>query len=89
MNTINTECRECSGTGLYSGFMEGNGQAVICVRCSGTGCQTISYKPFAGRKRRNGIKEIRYGSGMILDDTTRTKWMSYEDFTKAIPAPKV
>lgn len=55
---IDTECDSCSGTGLYSGFAEPKGKAVVCHGCSGTGCNTISYLPFTGRKRKRGIREV-------------------------------
>lgn len=85
MNVI-CECGECGGTGLYHGFMEGPGEYVICVRCRGTGKRELSYKPFTGRKNKNGVQKIRPGSGMIMDDPSKAKWMSYDEFRKKIPA---
>lgn len=79
-NTIRTECGDCGGTGLYCGFMEAKGEAVVCVRCGGTGCRTISYKNFGGRKPRRGIKKVRFGSGLILDNPGKDNWMTYEEF---------
>jgi len=86
--TLKTECKACSGTGLYVGFMEGKGQAVICVGCTGTGCREIEVKKYAGRKPRSGITKIRGGSGTILDDASNAKWYSYREFETKIPAPK-
>jgi len=36
--TVNEICDECDGTGLYIGFGEQDGAAVVCHRCGGTGC---------------------------------------------------
>jgi hypothetical protein len=79
------ECDECGGTGLYHGFMEAPGEYVICVRCGGTGKRELSYKPFTGRKRRNGVQKVRAGSGTILDGPGKSKWVSYTEFQKMIP----
>lgn len=82
--SIRTECPACNGTGLYVGFAEAKGEAVVCVNCSGTGCRTISYKPFGGRKRRNGIEKIRFGSGLIIDNPTKSSWMTYDQFKEKV-----
>lgn len=88
VTTIKTECAACKSTGLYVGFAEAKGEAVVCVSCEGTGCRTVSYTPFAGRRRRNGIEKIRYGSGTILDDPRKAKWMTYNEFraTEKVPS---
>lgn len=54
------ECHSCGGTGLYSGFAERDGCAVVCVTCKGTGCEKISinYTPFEKRKERRDIKRV-------------------------------
>ncbi|GAH55007.1 unnamed protein product, partial [marine sediment metagenome] len=31
------ECNDCKGTGLYTGMAEGDGFAVVCHACNGTG----------------------------------------------------
>jgi hypothetical protein len=85
-NTIRTQCSDCGGTGLYSGFMEAKGEAVVCVRCGGSGCRTINYTPFQGRKRRNGITKVRYGSGLILDNPGKDAWMTYDEFKTKVKA---
>jgi len=82
---ITAECEPCGGTGLYSGFMEGPGRAVVCTRCGGSGAQKLSIKPFQGRRTRRGIKEIRFGSGLIVDNPRRGEWMSYAEFKKLVP----
>ena len=86
---VTVECDSCSGSGLYQGFMEGKGRAVVCTSCGGEGRQKISFKPFTGRRKRRGIKEIRFGSGLIIDAPSDKAWFSYAEFEKAVPAPKV
>jgi DnaJ-class molecular chaperone len=80
MNKIECECSECGGTGLYHGFMEQQGEYVVCVRCGGTGKRTISYKPFTKRNRRNNVSRVRFGS----DDVKKDQWVSYKDFLNKI-----
>jgi len=54
------QCDECKGTGLYVGFAEKNGFAVVCHSCKGTGKthKKIEYDDFDGRKDREGIKRV-------------------------------
>ena len=85
MIKLTVECADCGGTGLYRGFMEREGEAVICIRCGGKGSQTLAFREFTGRKRKNGVQKIRSGSGTILDNPQGAKWISYEEFRKLIP----
>jgi hypothetical protein len=64
--TVKAECGECRGTGLYSGFAEPKGVAVICLRCAGTGCMDLKYTPFTKRVRRQGIKYVMWSRGAFL-----------------------
>jgi len=64
--TVRTECKDCGGTGLYSGFAEPKGVAVVCVRCGGTGCAEYTYTPFVRRKGRQGIKTVRRSRGSFI-----------------------
>jgi hypothetical protein len=86
--SIVIQCPSCRGTGLYKGFMEAEGEAVICASCSGTGAQELRYEEFTGRKRKNGVRKIRAGSGTILDNPGRSAWITYEEFERKIPAGK-
>lgn len=64
MPSIRAECRSCNATGLYSGFAEPEGTAVVCSSCGGTGCQEITYKEFTKRKRKRGIRRVMTDGGL-------------------------
>lgn len=66
MITVKTECESCRGTGLYSGMCEGEGVAVICLGCNGTGCAEVAYKPFVKRRGRRDIKTVRLSRGSFI-----------------------
>lgn len=44
--TIQCQCPSCKGTGLYSGFAEPAGTAVICQECDGKGPSTVTWVPY-------------------------------------------
>jgi len=89
MKSMVIECPSCAGTGLYRGFMEAKDEAVVCVTCRGSGATTITGREYTGRKRKNGVKKIRFGSGMILDNPSKSKWMTYEEFKNSISEHEV
>lgn len=66
MEKIKTECNECKGTGLYVGCSEPKGTAVVCMQCTGTGCDEINFKPFTRRKGRRGIQTVWRSSGSFV-----------------------
>jgi len=63
---VRAQCSSCNGTGVYSGFAEPKGTAVVCLTCNGTGCEKIRYTPFKGRKIRRGIQTVRRSSGTFI-----------------------
>lgn len=65
--TVKIECNACGATGLYSGFAEPRGTAVVCRECGGTGCKEISFTPFTRRKDKRGITTIRQSRGTFID----------------------
>lgn len=81
---VEAECDSCDGTGVYSGFAEPKGVAVVCLGCEGTGCRILRYKPFKHRRRRKGIKTVRLSRGtFILTGVGPTgNSISYEEFWK-------
>lgn len=57
---IEHECENCAGTGLYSGFGEQNGAAVVCHGCTGTGKVIFekTFKLFSRRQKTKGVKRV-------------------------------
>lgn len=86
---IEMQCSACNGTGIYHGMAEPKGVGVVCLRCQGTGKQTITYIPFTGRKKREDIDVVRLskGSTILSCGPTGTE-ISYQDFLNGqVPTP--
>lgn len=66
MIEVKVECSSCGGSGVYCGFAEPKGTGVVCVYCDGTGGKTISYKPFEGLKKREGVRTVRRSAGTFI-----------------------
>lgn len=79
---IKIECRSCSATGIYCGFMEGPGEGVICKDCWGRGYEMLEGTQFTARRRKKNVTKVRAGSGLILDKPDKSLWISYEEFLK-------
>jgi hypothetical protein len=90
MASVQAECSSCTGTGLYSGFCEPEGVAVICLRCGGSGAESIVYRKYERRKGRKDIKEVRRSRGTFIATGVGPTGpsMSYQEFLEAIPAAK-
>lgn len=90
-NKINytCECAECKGSGVYVGFAERDGMAVVCSKCKGTGRKdiTIEYEPFTGRKKAEGVTRVlQTNPGIqIGGDLERFGGMTYESWRTGIP----
>ncbi len=82
MEIIETECYTRDGTGLYSGMCEQKGTAVICIRCNGTGCEKICFKPFVKRRGKRGIQKVSQSFGSFIAEKTgpTNKWITYKEF---------
>lgn len=52
MKKLKIYCRRCGGTGLYSGFAEPEGVAVICLGCDGSGAEERGSKSSSRASRR-------------------------------------
>jgi hypothetical protein len=63
---IKIECRSCRATGLYCGFAEPEGTAVVCMGCGGSGAETLEYTPFTYRKGKRGIKVVSISRGRMV-----------------------
>lgn len=86
MIKIKHECESCGGTGLYCGFAEPKGTAVICLTCGGRGWVESRFKEFTGRKKRAGVKSISRSRGSLLAVAVGAVGgsMTYAEFEKAI-----
>ena len=80
-------CPSCGATGLYKGFAEAVGEAVVCLQCSGKGWKWFEYQLFEGRKKKNGIEIIRFSCGSFIATGVggHGKAMNYAQFEKQIP----
>jgi len=89
MIKVLSKCPSCSGTGLYEGMCEREGEPVVCINCNGTGAATISYEPYSGRVRKRGVKVVHYSKGnFILSCGAFGNGMTYEEFQRECPEPK-
>ena len=88
MLKVSAACTSCGATGLYSGMCEGQGRAVVCLDCDGTGCQVIHYRPYEGRRRKSGIKVIRQSRGRFILGPIGGggSEMTYVEFERRYPA---
>lgn len=64
--TVDAECDSCDGTGLYCGFCEPKGTAVVCLNCNGTGCMKVTYRPFVRRKGKKGVNTVSLSRGSFI-----------------------
>lgn len=82
--TVNAECDACGATGLYSGFCEAKGEAVVCIQCKGTGRMKLTYKPFTKRYGKRGIATVRRSRGGFIATGVGAVGpeISYADFQK-------
>jgi hypothetical protein len=86
------ECTSCNGTGLYCGFAEAKGTAVICLGCNGQGWQESRFAEFTGRKKKAGVKSISRSRGGFLATGVGAVGdaMTYAEFerTRPVKAPR-
>ncbi len=74
------ECPSCKGTGLYVGMCEGDGSAVVCHNCHGTGCHHVKlqYNDFKKRISRSDVKRVyEVNPGICIGEN---KEVCLEDF---------
>lgn len=64
--TVKATCDECEGSGVYQGFAEKKGEAVVCEACDGEGCYSITYTPFKGRTKVEGVDKVYWSAGSTL-----------------------
>jgi len=81
---VDAECDSCGGTGLYCGFCEKKGTAVICHGCDGTGRVKLFYTPFTKRHGKRGVQMVFESRGTFIATGVGAtgKGISYQDFQK-------
>lgn len=84
MKYIKVECSACNGTGLYCGMCEPKGEAVVCLDCDGKGWHEVGGKEFTGRKKKAGVKLIRFRSSKLFVTGSSFQSMTYKEFEKKI-----
>ena len=79
---IDCACPSCGSTGVYVGMGEGNGAAVECRNCGGSGKQVreIAWEDFTEKKKRPGVKRVYAVNTGIVIGENRNSGISLEDF---------
>lgn len=88
---IKINCGSCDGKGLYRGFAEPPGVAVVCLTCKGSGYTTINPQehgkhvlcvPFSGRKPVKGVHTVRRSRGttIVLGCGPAGPGITYQEF---------
>jgi hypothetical protein len=88
INKMKFECSACGGTGLYKGFAEPPGTAVICDKCKGKGwieCTYSSAPPFTHRKVKNGVTRVFADSGLWMFRNGNSPTVSINEFYDKVP----
>lgn len=87
---MKVNCPPCRATGLYKGFAEPEGTAVICHSCNGKGSKevnagTIGGTPFTGRKPNPGIQRVMTDGGLWMTRGTNPSTISIQEFYEKVP----
>ena len=93
--TVEQKCQSCGGTGLYVGFAEKDGFAVVCHTCKGTGQVTFTheYEDFEGRVAQEGVAQVvqhNPGIGLGTNETLTHEsfgGVPYADWRDGKPFP--
>lgn len=87
------ECGSCQATGLYRGFAEPLGVAVVCLACDGSGfvdatnrTKTTSSKSFSGLRHRQDVNTVcrSRGSFVAFGVGPTGGGISYQEFLDGI-----
>jgi hypothetical protein len=90
--TVKAQCPSCHGTGVYVGYAEPEGEAVVCTRCTGKGWINLYYAEFNGRRRHPGVETVNYGPSYFVRPIipgnakdTFDEQMTYSEFEANFP----
>ncbi len=76
------ECRSCGATGLYKGFAEPKGTAVVCANCGGKGYVLQTGTLFTFIKKKEGVQKVIMDGGTWMLRGASPKTISIEEFEK-------
>ena len=95
---VQASCPSCRGTGLYCGFAEPKGTAVVCNICNGSGAvdkildssnnSTYNYERYLGRKTRTDISNVLGDGGLWMTRGENPIGISYAEFCRRVPEAK-
>lgn len=79
---VDVECSSCGGTGVYVGFAEKDGIAVVCSTCSGAGHYIKKNLLWSGVRRiRDKVTMVVYQNvGVVLEPGIDPHEITYEEF---------
>ena len=93
--TFKTCCGACHATGVYVGFAEPNGTAVVCLECGGSGMKEVELetndgnfpphewrKPFTGREMKANVQKVYRSRGRfcLSCGPKDNQYVTYEEF---------
>lgn len=78
--TVRVECEACDATGLYVGFAERDGAAVVCHKCKGSGCKVLTGRPFTGRREREGVTRVYQANVGYVIGCSEQDGIALEDY---------
>ena len=88
--TVTAQCGDCGGTGLYKGFAQQEGYPTVCHSCKGSGGKTIRYKPFTGRRLKDGVRGVRPDSPAFSSRSPSDReTITYDEFRRRYPEAQV
>lgn len=71
---VEVTCKDCGGTGVYSGFGEPKGVANVCWSCKGKGGRLQKFRLF------NGVRKVNKDVKFVRDGYKETHRIPYEKF---------
>jgi hypothetical protein len=80
MKEIQIQCPDCRGKGVYQGFAEKQGAAVICHSCNGRGWTMFRYDEFNGIVQTKGIKTVFARNHGFVLTTDSPGGVSYKEW---------
>lgn len=95
MPKIKVKCSSCNGTGIYVGYAEKDGAAIVCHPCEGKGWIYYEYEEFKSREILPVIKRVyEKNCGFFIRNTKKIHekiedfgGMTYGEWLNGAPFP--